>query len=121
VRNAGGTVTLEHSTLSGNTAPGRYIGSHGGGVRNAGGTVTLARTLVPGNTAACGPEILNDGSGTVTADNHNLFGHSGLTTAQAFFDFTPGGNDRTATSDGTVPTTLTAILNPTLANNGGPT
>jgi hypothetical protein len=40
-----------------------------------GGTLTLARTLVSGNTALPGPEI--DNSGTVLADNHNLFGVDG--------------------------------------------
>ena len=54
------------------------------------------------------------------ADDPNLFGHSGQTNAQAFVGFTPGGLDITATSDGTTPTALTAILGP-LANHGGDT
>jgi hypothetical protein len=53
--------------------------------------------------------------------NFNLFGHSGLTNAQAFENFTPGATDITATSDGNTPTALSAILNTNLANNGGPT
>jgi hypothetical protein len=40
---------------------------------------------------------------------------------QAFANFTPGPTDITATSNGTGPTALVNILNPTLANNGGPT
>ncbi|MBI3799740.1 MAG: hypothetical protein HY268_22555 [Deltaproteobacteria bacterium] len=48
-------------------------------------------------------------------------GHSGLTTAQAFSDFTPGATDITATADGTTPTALSALLQTTLAKNGGRT
>lgn len=56
----------------------------------------------------------------VTSTNTNLFGHSDLTTAQALSGFILfGGSDVTATSDGTNPTALSSILNPTLANNGG--
>ena len=109
--NAGGTVTLTNSTVSGNTASGGF-GSFpkGGGVFNSsGGTVTLARTLVSGNFANNGgAEIM----GTVTANNYNLFGHTG---AAGVYGFTPGPTD-------VVPTvSLSAILNPTLAHNGGPT
>jgi hypothetical protein len=50
-----------------------------------------------------------------------VFGHQGLTNAQAFENFTPGPLDITATSNGNTPTALSAILNTTLANNGGPT
>ena len=52
-----------------------------------------------------------------TADNFNLFGHSGETDAQAFKFFTPGASDIKATSDGTN-VALASILNTTLANNG---
>ncbi|HEX2244259.1 MAG TPA: choice-of-anchor Q domain-containing protein [Gammaproteobacteria bacterium] len=55
------------------------------------------------------------------ADRYNLFGHSGETNAQAFARFSPGPTDITATSNGNRPTALANILNPTLANNGGPT
>src|SRR5262249_2529243 len=54
-------------------------------------------------------------------NNFNLFGHAALTTAQALAGFSPGATDITATSDGTTPTALSAILDPTLADNGGPT
>lgn len=56
----------------------------------------------------------------VLGGDYNLLGHSGLTNAQAFSGFSPGATDITATSDGTMPTTLAGILNTTLANNGGP-
>jgi hypothetical protein len=105
-----GTLTLINSTLSGNTA-----GAGGGGVsNNYGGTLTLARTLVSGNTAPTGPEIFNDVSGTVTADNHNLFGVNGNA---GVVGFSPGATDVVPPAG----VQLTDILNPTLANNGGPT
>lgn len=55
------------------------------------------------------------------ADNFNLFGHSGITTAAALSGFTPGATDVTATSDGTEPTSLAAIRSGTLALNGATT
>src|SRR5262249_44793862 len=75
------------------------------------------------NAATSGSEIYNrtNGNGIINANSYNLFGHNGLTNAQAFFGFTRGVSDLTATSNGTTPTALTAILNTTLANNGGPT
>jgi hypothetical protein len=87
---------------------------------NGGGTVTLRSTIVSGNSAvSIGNELYHE-SGTITVDSYNLFGHSGKSNAQAFFGFTPGVKDITATSDGTKPTGLDAILNP-LADNGGAT
>jgi hypothetical protein len=108
------TLTLTNSTITGNTA-----GDRGGGVFNDFSTVTLARTLVAGNTASSAAEISN--SRDITADNYNLFGHSGLTNAQAFSGFSPGATDLTATLDGSVSTALSDILDTTLADNGGPT
>jgi len=106
------TVTVNNSTISGNTA-----NSRGGGIYNY-GALTLNRSLISGNAAAGGGNEIYNYFGPVNADNYNLFGHSGETNAQAFFNFTPGANDITATSDGTNPTALASILNTTLANNG---
>jgi hypothetical protein len=79
------------------------------------GALTLARTLVSGNTAPTGPEISNHISfGVVIADNHNLFGFDGNA---GVVGFSPGPID-------VVPPAgilLSDILDPTLANNGGPT
>jgi hypothetical protein len=123
VYNSGGSVSLTHSTISGNMA-----GSRGGGVYNhfadadlGPGLVGLNRSLFAGNTASSGHEVFNDANATVSADNFNVLGHSGLTSTQAFVNFTPSGSDTNATSNGNRPTALGAILNASLANNGGPT
>ncbi len=110
------SVTLTNSTVSNNSA------SYGGGIDNYDGTVTLGSSIVSGNTATAvsvGDEVYTE-SGDITAGNHNLFGHSSETNAEAFYNFTPGGSDVNATSDSTnMP--LTSILDTTLADNGGPT
>jgi len=104
------TIMLNSCTISGNSA------SNGGGIYAGLAMVTLKSSLISGNTATSGNEVYN----TITADSHNLFGHRGETNAQAFSGFTPGTSDVNATSDGSTPTVLAAILSP-LANNGGPT
>lgn len=55
----------------------------------------------------------------VSSDDFNLFGDNSQTTQQALFGFLPGASDITATSDGTMPTALSSILNTVLGNNGG--
>jgi hypothetical protein len=110
-----GPATLSNSTVSGNTASGS-----GGGIYNF-GTLTLERSLITGNTAPSAQEIQNyDGfsPGTINSNNFNLFGHSGESNAQAFYSFTPGGSDIIATSDGTTPTALAAILAPLAVDSG---
>ena len=81
-----------------------------------GGPLTLARTLVAGNTAPTGPEIVNDWyyGGTVTADNHNLFGVDGTAGVEGF---SPGATDIVPPAGVQLPD----ILDPTLAHHGGPT
>ncbi|WP_417909406.1 choice-of-anchor Q domain-containing protein [Candidatus Electronema sp. PJ] len=110
-----GTLTLTNSTVSGNSA----VDYYGGGVYNGGGTVTLRSSIISGNSGSPANEVYRY-DGTITTDSYNLFGHNGETNAQAFFGFTPGATDSTATSDGGTPTALAALLSP-LANNGGPT
>jgi hypothetical protein len=110
-----GTVTLTNSTVSGNTA--FYGSGQGGGIENW-DTVTLHSSIISGNTADSGNEVYNNS--TVNAASFNVFGHSGETDTEAFSGFTPGSSDVTATSDGGgTPTALNAILNTTLADNGG--
>ena len=79
------------------------------------GTLILARTLVSGNTGTTGPEIFNYvTSGTVVADNHNLFGVNGTA---GVVGFSPGTTDLVPPAG----VQLSNILNPVLAFNGGPT
>ena len=118
----GGTATVTHSTVTGNSAR-----LEGGGIWGGGsGGLALSRSLVSGNDAFGSGGIEGDGSeiydpnGTITADDYNVLGYDLLSDAEAFFDFTPGATDRTATSDGADPTALAAILG-ALDDNGGPT
>jgi hypothetical protein len=123
VLNFFGSMALVHCTVTGNAA------QVGGGVANAnGGTLTLLASVIAGNEpiagneAAGGAEIADFGEVSgIVADGSNVFGHSGVTRAEAFDNFIPGGSDRVCTSDGDTPTALAGILNPTLADNGGPT
>ncbi len=101
-----GILTLSNSTVSRNSAANR-----GAGVYNT-GRLTLARTLLSGNTAPEGPEMFHDPYGRVTADNYNLFGHDG---DAGVVGFTPGATDLVPAEP------LDAILDPALADNGGPT
>ncbi|MCW5201474.1 hypothetical protein VU12_00855, partial [Desulfobulbus sp. US4] len=111
------TLTLTNATVSENLA-----GGIGGGIyNNSWNKTTFFSSIISGNQASGGGnEIYNYQSSNIIADSYNFFGHSDETDAQAFFSFTPGSTDRTATSDGTNPTALSAILSP-LADNGGPT
>lgn len=117
------TMTISNVTITDNTA-----NDQGGGVFNFGdqyeGSLTFVRSLVSGNSAAAGSELYNydnayQDPSEITAANHNLFGHDGLTDAQAFVNFAPGATDINATSDGDG-VALAAILDGTLADNGGP-
>ena len=109
-------IDLTNTTVTGNGGGGVYFETH-----NQQTAVTLTRTVIAGNTGVpAGAEVFNNNA-SVTAGSFNLFGHSRLTNDQAFENFTPGPTDITATSNGKDPTALVNILNPTLANNSGPT
>ncbi|HKH21968.1 MAG TPA: right-handed parallel beta-helix repeat-containing protein [Gammaproteobacteria bacterium] len=109
-------VRLTNTTVTGNGGGGVYFDTY-----NQQSTVSLTRTVISVNTGAPGgAQVFNDG-GSITAASFNLFGYRGLTNDEAFENFTPGQTDITATSNGNDPTRLDRILNPTLANNGGPT
>ncbi|WP_461067209.1 right-handed parallel beta-helix repeat-containing protein [Streptomyces pseudoechinosporeus] len=75
IYNLNGPVTLDHSTVEGNTATSSSLGS-GGGIYNAAGTVTLNnRSTVKGNTAeggGGGGGIVNTNGGTVTLDRSTV-------------------------------------------------
>ncbi len=66
IYNQGGTVTLNASTVSGNTNTASPIPYYGGGVFNdTGGTVTLNDSVVSGNSAQFGGGIYNRGTVTL--------------------------------------------------------
>lgn len=109
-------VNLNNCTIANNSA-----GDAGGGIF-ARQSTTIAHSLVSGNSARLGAELYwdRDLTNPLVLDNHNILGHNLLTNATAFFNFSPGATDLVATSDGeNIP--LDAILDTTLANNGGPT
>lgn len=114
ITNNGGTFS-GGGILNGASVPGVYcqppasqtapsVGPTGGA------TLILTNTIVSGNQADHGAEICNNG-GVVTSGG-NVIGYSGSARSQGF---TP------APSDIVPSVSLAAILNPTLANNGGPT
>lgn len=107
-------MTLTNSTLTRNS-----VANQGGGVNNFRGVVILERSLISGNSAPVGAEVHNS-NGVISAAAGNVLGHAGLTTAQAYNDFTPSADDYNAAADARN-TALDAILSPTLADNGGPT
>ncbi len=94
VGNIGGRVAIANSTISGN------VSQYGGGVLNAQycyrsypcvpATLTLNNSVIAGNQATVGPEIENDASSIVTANNFNLFGTNGNA---GVIGFTPGPTD----------------------------
>ncbi len=111
-----GPTTIANSTISGNTA---LIRHYGGGVLARGGEYTsehlaFDRSIVAGNTAKDNSQVLAGSFVTVTADNYNLFGTDG---DAGVTGFTPGASD-IVPAEGVQ---LSAILNPNLADNGGPT
>jgi hypothetical protein len=100
-------VTVSNSTLSGNTASGS-----GGGIYNYNyGTLNLAHSLISGNSATLGDEIYNI-YGTVNAATFNLIGYGSDARST---NFTPSGSDIVPSQ------ALAAILDTTLADNGGDT
>lgn len=110
------SVTLNNSTLTGNSAV------HGGGIfLGDSSSVTLNNSIVAGNIAPDFAELANYSTNSITTNGHNLFGHIDLDNSEAFKDFTPCTSDICATSNGNNPITLDSILDPNLANNGGPT
>ncbi|MCI5132518.1 MAG: hypothetical protein D3904_13645, partial [Candidatus Electrothrix sp. EH2] len=124
----GGIVSMGPVTLTGCTVSENHATLNGGGVYGL-GMITLTGSILCGNIAdSSGNEVYfntaGGGASPETADN--LFGHNGESSADAFYNFTPGSADITATSDcdtsedNCIPTALSDILNP-LADNGGPT
>jgi hypothetical protein len=98
IRNNVGTLTLINSVVSGNSA-----GSTGGGIDNNGGTVTLTNSTVSGNAAIFGgPGGIRNG-GTLTLTNSTVSGNNAIAAAGIFnlgtltlINSTVSGNNRTS-------------------------
>ncbi|MEM7113569.1 MAG: right-handed parallel beta-helix repeat-containing protein [Chloroflexota bacterium] len=132
---SGTTLSIDNSTISGNSGDGVDVsggggavitinnstitGNLGGGISASGGTFNLNQTIVSGNGSGGTGQELQAPSATINA-SYTLFGHGGLSDAQAFNGFAPAGNNINASSDGlNIP--LSNILDTTLQNNGGAT
>ena len=114
----GGSLTINNSTLSGNSAA-----EAGGGISiESYSPFSLVNTIVSGNSAMNnGNEIhMRFNYSTSLSLNHNLIGESSSSTSQALYNVSLGSNNTTTTSDGNQPTSLAGILQP-LADNGGDT
>ena len=95
----GGSMTVTNSTFYGNVASGT-----GGAIYRTAGTIKINNALIVGNTASGGTDI----SGTINSDNgHNLIGN------------TTGGTLTGTTTGNVTGYAASAVLNTTLANNGG--
>jgi len=119
------SITVNSSTISGNGGSGIFSSSGVTTLTNLSSSFTVKSSTISGNgktDSGTANEIYIRWLGSTNkADASNVFGHSGETNAEAFSSFfKPGASDLTATSDGALPTALTAILGP-LVNNGGPT
>ncbi len=109
--------SLSHTTVSNNSA-----GNRGGGIKFSSNFSSIIKnSIISGNNAVTtGAEIHLDGSQSTTTTGLNVFGHSGLTTSEAFFNFIPQANSFIITTvDNRTPTALSSIINPVLADNDG--
>ncbi|BAP56706.1 hypothetical protein THII_2409 [Thioploca ingrica] len=108
------TVTLTNSTVVENTVI-NWNGSNwsSGGIYNDYQSITtLKNTILAGNMiTTSNSDCFNDVSGIINTNHYNLFGGDGT-------ECNAGATDLTLTGLGK---TITDVLNPTLANNGGPT
>lgn len=106
---ADGTLMVKSSTIAFNQAS-----ESGGGVSNLTPRrpLILSHTLITGNTAMNQPSEVHNSSGTITANAFNLFGYDGNA---AIVGLQIGTNDIVPSSS------LSAILDAELRDNGGPT
>ena len=112
------TLTLTNSTITGNRSDVDASGGSdkGGGISGA-GTETVQNTIVAGNfRGAVASSIADDITGAITTASSNLIGDAA---SAGGIQNGVNGNIVGNGGSGTIP--LASILNPTLANNGGPT
>jgi CSLREA domain-containing protein len=128
IANVGGTVLIENSTISGNSAYG------GGGIRSSGGTVAILNSTISGNTANIAGGGIGTTLATMTIVNSTISGNVGLTggggintnTATVnIFNSTISGNSVTAFGRGGgienfAETSTVNVRNTIIANNTNP-
>jgi hypothetical protein len=86
-----GMLTVNNSTLSGNSASGLDLyGGGGGGIYNSSGTLTVTDTTLAGNSAttSAGGGIHDGASGRLTVSNSTLFGNSATAAGGIYNDAT---------------------------------
>jgi hypothetical protein len=104
------TLTLTNSTVSGNRSDSDGNTSGAGGGIYAFNNETLNNTIVAGNFRGTGTTPDDISGGTIDAANNNLIG-----------DAATSGGITNGVSGNKVGFAVSAVLNTTLANNGGPT
>jgi len=113
-------LRILESTIVNNSAK-----DDGGGIGLVGDNAVaqFSSSIISGNNAADTADEFGKFGGTFIANDYNLFGDNSKSTAQAFEGFSPDptGTDIIVTSDGSMPTALTSILESWLTDNGGPT
>ncbi len=131
--NHGGTLTLNNSTLSANTATGGLgasIGSGlGGAIFNESAALTIANSTLSDNSASAGGGMYNHGSGATLDIGNTLLeaGTSGGTVANTAgtvtshgYNLSTDGAGGLLTATGDQPNVTDPMLGP-LQDNGGPT
>lgn len=105
-------IAVSSSTVSDNSAV-----NNGGGFHLLASSVTIKNSIVAGNDAAAsGQEFYLVGPSTFVAEStisatpQNLFGESSTAIAAAFDGYVPDSEIIVASSDGSTPTSLSAIL-----------
>ena len=81
IYNGGGTVTVNNSTVSGNSA------DYGGGIYNRGGTVTVSNSTFSGNSADHHGGGIYNLDGTVTVSNSTFAGNSATNTGGGIYNY----------------------------------
>src|SRR5262249_1882809 len=99
-----GTLLVQNSTISGNTANNAAAGQGGGGIArvSGAGTITVVNSVVSGNTNVNGPDVLS--TGTVNANCSAVGSATGFTLT--------GGNNVAFGAN---------LMLGALGDNGGPT